>query len=226
MIALTLACSILGAAGTITSTPPPPLTSNLTPDEPTKAVLNFFALLDKRDYEGAFQALDPNSTIIMNRFAALMSMANQGKDGVTAVDEKSGPAMLRTVFDKLPKGLRFTPDDVVGSIVQDDHAWVVVGYDISRIAQDVSPNLKDDPITSMSMEMMFSEKLYFTWEAQRTKGKWNMDLGFWSNILPLASVLINAREGGLLEEIDKTASGKDATKKDDVKDEKGKNPLK
>jgi hypothetical protein len=223
MIALMLAMSLLGAAGTATVDTPPALTPTFTPDEPTKAVLGFFALLDKRDYDGAFKALDPNSTIIMNRFAALMSMANAGKEAVTAVDEKSGPAMLRTVFDKLPKGLRFSPDEVVGSIVQEDHAWVVVGYDITRMAQEFSPEMKDDPMTAMAMEMMFSEKLYFTWEANKSEGKWRMDLGFWSNILPLASILINAREGGLLEQIDSAPSLKEETK---PKSEKGKNPLK
>jgi hypothetical protein len=223
MIALMLACSLLGAAGTVTSTTPPPLTSTFTPDEPTKAVLGFFALLDQRDYDGAYKSLDANSLVIMNRFAALMSMANQSKDGVIAVDEKSGPAMLRTVFDQLPKGLRFSPDEVVGSVVQENHAWIVVGYDISRMVQEFSPEMKDDPVTSMAMEMMFAEKLYFTWEANRSEGKWRMDLGFWSNILPLASVLINAREGGLLEEIDAAHSLKEDTKPGS---EKGKNPQK
>jgi hypothetical protein len=75
----------------------------------------------------------------------------------------------------------------------------------------------------MAMEMMFSEKLYFTWEANKSDGKWHMDLGFWSNILPLASVLINAREGGLLEEIDAAHSLKEDTK---PAIEKGKNPQK
>jgi hypothetical protein len=218
-----LVCSLLGAAGTAAVDTPPSLTPAFTPDEPTKAVLGFFALLDKRDYEGAYKSLDANSLVIMNRFAALMSMAKQGRESVTAVDEKSGPAMLRTVFDQLPKGLRFSPDDVVGSIVQDNHAWVVVGYDITRMAQEFSPEMKDDPMTAMAMEMMFAEKLYFTWEANRSEGKWRMDLGFWSNILPLASVLINAREGGLLEEIDTAHSLKEDTKPGS---EKGKNPLK
>ena len=223
MIALLLVCSILGAAGTAAVDTPPPLTPAFTPDEPTKAVLSFFALLDQRDYAGAYKSLDANSLVIMNRFAAMMSMAKQGGGSVTAVDEESGPAMLRTVFDKLPKGFRFSPDEVVGSIVQENHAWVVVGYDISRMAQEFSPEMKDDPMTAMAMEMMFAEKLYFTWEANRSEGKWRMDLGFWSNILPLASVLINAREGGLLDEIDEQTSVKEETK---PKSEKGKNPLK
>jgi hypothetical protein len=221
MIALMLVCSLLG---TVATPAPPTVSATVAQDEPTKAVLGFFSMLDKRDYDGAYKALDPNSTVIMNKFAALMSMANAGKEAVTAVDEKSGPAMLRNVFDKLPKGLRFSPDEVVGSIVQDDHAWIVVGYDITRMAQEFSPEMKDDPMTAMAMEMMFTEKLYFTWEANRSDGKWRMDLGFWSNILPLASILINARETGFLDEMDKGVP----TLKEETKpgSEKGKNPQK
>lgn len=217
LMLVVVCCTTSWAAAEADVVTKPSIASEIQSGTATDAVLNFFRSLDRKEYERAFSQLDPNTLVVMNRFMSLMSMDSGAIRGnATAIGRSNGPEFLRTLFSELPQTLSLVPDEVVGEIVKMDHAWVIVGYDIPRLVNQMSPEMRKDPMSSVSLELFFAEKLYWTWEAQLTDGEWRIDLGIWSNVISLFSMLSTRTGPSVLDDVIPT---------DKIIEEKGKDRL-
>jgi hypothetical protein len=142
---------------------------------PEEAVEQFFKDFDSGDYQNAWKMITPSSAEYLQN--AVANVNSRSTDyGTEATKPKDGEA-LEKIGKSLKGKVNLMPDEIVGSVVKKDHAYVIVKYDLQRLANQALADTNQVAIANNVIQKLPSRSIALTFEASMEKDGWKFDLG-------------------------------------------------
>jgi hypothetical protein len=142
---------------------------------PEQAVEQFFKDFDSGNYQDAWKMITPSSAEYLQKVVANAN-ARSTTYGTEATEPKEGEA-LEKIGKSLKGKVNLMPDEIVGSVVKQDHAYVIVKYDLQRMANQALADTNEVAMANTVLQKLPSRSISLTFEASMEKDGWKFDLG-------------------------------------------------
>ena len=130
---------------------------------PEEAVEQFFKDFDSGNYQDAWKMITPDSAEYLQK-AVANANARSTRYGTESTEPKEGEA-LETIGKNLKGKFNLMPDEIVGSVVKQDHAYVIVKYDLQRLSNQALADTNQVAMANTVLKQLPSRSIALTFEA-------------------------------------------------------------